>query len=95
MSNALLEAMSHGVMPVVSRVSGADDMVEEGVSGFLFPAGDEAGLAARLMEAVTMTADRRQAMGERARTAIRASCSLESVADQHLALYRLVIAGSM
>ena len=25
MSNALLEAMSHGVMPVVSRVSGADD----------------------------------------------------------------------
>ena len=36
MSNALLEAMSHGVMPVVSRVSGADDLVEEGVSGFLF-----------------------------------------------------------
>ena len=32
MSNALLEAMSRGVMPVVSQVSGADDLVEEGVS---------------------------------------------------------------
>ena len=43
MSNALLEAMSSGVMPVVSRVSGADDLVEEGVSGFLFTPGDETG----------------------------------------------------
>ena len=41
MSNALLEAMSRGVMPVVSRVSGADDLVEEGVSGLLFPPADE------------------------------------------------------
>ena len=33
MSNALLEAMSYGVMPIVSRVSGADDLVEEGSDG--------------------------------------------------------------
>ncbi len=44
MSNALLEAMSHAVMPVVSRVSGVGDVVEEGVTGLLFPPGDEAAL---------------------------------------------------
>jgi len=88
MSNALLEAMSHGVMPVVSRVSGAEDLVEEGVSGFLLPPGDEATLAARLAEALSMTSERRHATGEAARAAIRARFSLEKIVERHLALYR-------
>jgi len=88
MSNALLEAMSHGVMPVVSRVSGAEDLVEEGMSGFLFPPGDESALAARLAETLSMASERRRAMGEAARAAIRARFSLERVVEQHLTLYR-------
>lgn len=88
MSNALLEAMSHGVMPVVSRVSGADDLVEEGVSGFLFPPGDENALATRLEESLGMTSERRCAIGASAQLAVRARSSLEQVAEQHLALYR-------
>ena len=91
MSNALLEAMSNGVMPVVSRVSGADDLVEEGVSGLLFPPGDEAALAARLEKSLSMTAERRRAMGEAAREAIRARFSLDGIAEQHLSLYRSLI----
>jgi glycosyltransferase involved in cell wall biosynthesis len=88
MSNALLEAMSRGVMPVVSRVSGADDLVEEGVSGLLFPPGDEAALAARLEESLAMTRERRRVAGEAARAAIRARFSLEKVVERHLTLYR-------
>ena len=88
MSNALLEAMSRGVMPVVSQVSGADDLVEEGVSGLLFPPGDEAALAARLEESLAMTGERRRVTGEAARAAIRARFSLEKVVERHLALYR-------
>jgi glycosyltransferase involved in cell wall biosynthesis len=91
MSNALLEAMSHGVMPVVSRVSGADDLVEDGVSGFLFPPGDEAALAGRLAEALSMTIERRRATGEAARAAIRARFLFDQVAERHLALYRRLI----
>jgi glycosyltransferase involved in cell wall biosynthesis len=87
MSNALLEAMSHGVIPVVSRVSGAADVVEDNVSGLLFPAGNEAVLAARLGEALSMAADRRHAMGEAARTATRGRFSLDAVAQRHLTLY--------
>lgn len=95
MSNALLEAMSHAVMPVVSRVSGADDLVEEGVSGFLFPPGDETALATRLEEALSITIERRHATGEAARAAVRARFSLDKVAERHLALYRkLVEAGT-
>jgi glycosyltransferase involved in cell wall biosynthesis len=91
MSNALLEAMSSGVMAVVSRVSGADELVEEGVSGFLFPAGDETALATRLEEALAMTFERRRAMGEAAREVVRARFSLEEVVDRHLKLYRDLI----
>jgi glycosyltransferase involved in cell wall biosynthesis len=91
MSNALLEAMSHGVMPVVSRVSGADDLVEEGVSGFLIPPGDERALATRLEESLSMTMERRRTTGEAARAAIRARFLLEKVAERHLTLYRELI----
>jgi glycosyltransferase involved in cell wall biosynthesis len=91
MSNALLEAMSSGVMPVVSRVSGAEDLVEEGVSGLLFPPGDETAFAARLEKSLAMTAERRRATGEAAREAIRARFSLETVVERHLTLYRNLI----
>ena len=91
MSNALLEAMSHGVMPLVSRVSGTEDLIEDGESGFLFPAGDVAALATRLETSLAMTAKRRRATGEAAREAIRARFSLEKVVERHLTLYRDLI----
>ena len=91
MSNALLEAMSHGVMPVVSGVSGADDLVEEGVGGLVFPPGDATALTARLEETLAMRPARRRAMGEAARAAARGHFSLDRVAEQHLALYRGVL----
>jgi glycosyltransferase involved in cell wall biosynthesis len=87
MSNALLEAMSHAVMPVVSKVSGADDLVEEGASGFLFPPGDETVFATRLEESLVMTRERRRATGEAAQEAVR-RFSLDRVAELHLSLYR-------
>ena len=88
MSNALLEAMGNGVMPVVSQVSGVDELVEEGVTGFLFPPGDETAVANRLEKSLAMTVEERRATGEAARDAIRARFSLEKVAERHLALYR-------
>jgi glycosyltransferase involved in cell wall biosynthesis len=91
MSNALLEAMSSGVMPVVSRVSGADDLVEEGVSGFLFTPGDEMALARRLEKSLAMTAECRRAMGEEARKAVRDRFCIDQVAEHHLSLYRSLI----
>jgi glycosyltransferase involved in cell wall biosynthesis len=93
MSNALLEAMSHAVMPVVSRVSGVADVVHEDVSGLIFPPGDETTLARRLQEALTMPAELRRAKGNAARAAIRARFALHEVADRHLGLYRSLTDG--
>jgi glycosyltransferase involved in cell wall biosynthesis len=90
MSNALLEAMSHAVMPVVSRVSGVGDVVEEGVAGLVFPPGDESALARRLEESLAMTREHRRATGEAAQAAVR-RFSLDRVADLHLSLYRRLI----
>jgi glycosyltransferase involved in cell wall biosynthesis len=36
LSNALLEAMSVGLVPLVSKAGGSEDVVEDGVSGFVF-----------------------------------------------------------
>ncbi|MGH2796348.1 MAG: glycosyltransferase [Thermoleophilaceae bacterium] len=90
MSNALLEAMSHAVMPVVSRVSGVGDVVEEGVAGLVFPPGDESALARRLEESLAMTREHRRATGEAARAAVR-RFSLDRVVERHLSLYRRLI----
>lgn len=40
LSNALLEAMAAGVVPVATPVGGTAQVVRHGVSGFLFPIGD-------------------------------------------------------
>src|SRR2546429_752794 len=46
---ALLEAMAHGVVPVVTRIeSGNTQHVRDGENGFVLPVGDTASFAARL-----------------------------------------------
>lgn len=45
MPNALIEAMCLGLPVISTRVSGAEDMIKDGESGFLVDAGDTAGLA--------------------------------------------------
>jgi glycosyltransferase involved in cell wall biosynthesis len=49
MPNALIEAMGHGCVPIVSRMtSGIPELIRDGENGFLVPIGDYAAFAARL-----------------------------------------------
>jgi glycosyltransferase involved in cell wall biosynthesis len=64
MSFALLEAMAHGLAPVVSDGPGNPETV--GVAGRVVPVGDDAALAAALEE-LTSDADQRSALGAAAR----------------------------
>jgi glycosyltransferase involved in cell wall biosynthesis len=50
MSIALMEAMAHGVVPVVTRVGGAPDLITDGVEGFMWPVGAFATAAERLQQ---------------------------------------------
>lgn len=44
-SVAMLEAMASGVVPVVTRVSGAEDLIRDGLNGFAVGSGDVSGMA--------------------------------------------------
>jgi glycosyltransferase involved in cell wall biosynthesis len=48
LSNSLLEAMGCGCCPIASDVGGNPELVQHGVNGLLFPAGDAEALGARL-----------------------------------------------
>jgi glycosyltransferase involved in cell wall biosynthesis len=87
MSNALLEAMSFGLMPLVSDVSGVADMVDDGISGLLFAAGDLAAFTKRLETAVTMPAVARRALGKAARATVEKRFGIDHVAGKHVVLY--------
>lgn len=88
MSNSMLEAMSVGVVPVVTRVSGVDDMVSDGTNGYLFEAGDVSSCVEALKRAVATSAEDYSAMSAAARETLAARFSMESVVERHMKLYR-------
>ncbi|MCD9154718.1 glycosyltransferase [Aeromicrobium duanguangcaii] len=59
----MAEGMSRGCIPIAYDIAyGPADIVEDGVSGFLVPAGDVAALAAAIERVVTMPSHERAAM---------------------------------
>jgi glycosyltransferase involved in cell wall biosynthesis len=52
LSNSLMEAMGCGCCPVASDTGGNPELVQDGETGLLFPVGDSAALAARLVRLV-------------------------------------------
>jgi glycosyltransferase involved in cell wall biosynthesis len=63
---ALIEAMKSGVPPVCYATDGILDIVQDGVNGFLIPAGDVTGLARRVLELLKDEALRKKMGGEAA-----------------------------
>jgi glycosyltransferase involved in cell wall biosynthesis len=88
MSNALLEAMSYAVMPLVSRVSGASEIVEDGHSGLLFAPGDVEAFLVKLEQALDLTTEVRRSFATRARATVAGRFGIDYVAKSHIALYR-------
>ena len=90
MSNALLEAMAHGLPCVATRISGNVDLVQHGENGLLVPPEDETALA----EAIIQLADDevlRQKAGRSARQMIETEYSIDSIAKRYIALYNTLI----
>jgi glycosyltransferase involved in cell wall biosynthesis len=87
LSNTLLEAMAVGLAVVATRVSGTEDVVEPGASGFLVSPGDEDDLSRQIL---TVLGDPQLAarMGARARQRVEEALSIDRVAASYLALYR-------
>ena len=83
----LLEAGACGVPVVATDVPGTREVVVDGETGWLAPAGDPQELAKTMMKLMRMPLDARHAMGERARRHVAEYFSLEAVLDRWERLY--------
>lgn len=89
---SVLEAMAAGLPVVAADVGGLREVVEEGVTGYLFSAGDVEGLAERLATLAAEPGLRRR-LGEAARRRAAAHFALPQWRERHLRLYDDLIAG--
>jgi glycosyltransferase involved in cell wall biosynthesis len=89
LSNALMEAMSSKCACIASDVGGNRFLIENGVSGLLFPAGDREALRSHIRRVIQDPA-KRVAMGEAARARIDAVFAWEKVGKQYEELFRSI-----
>lgn len=85
--NTVLESMAAGRPVVATAVGGTQELIEDGVTGFLVPPGDPAALAERvicLLKEPSLAAS----MGERGRQKVEREFTVERMAGQFQALYR-------
>ena len=86
---SILEAMAMGLPVVATRCGGPEEMIEDGVSGWLVPVGDVAALRGAL-RAVLSDPERSRQIGRSAARSARAF-SLENTARSTVGLYETVI----
>jgi len=75
MPNALLEAMSVGVVPIVSDAGAMKGVVKDGETGFVFPAGDRDAAGKGTARAMSLPDSELAAMKKRAREHVAANFS--------------------
>jgi sugar transferase (PEP-CTERM/EpsH1 system associated) len=84
------EAMAAGLPVVSTAVGGIPGVIDDGATGFLVPAGDEARLRERL-EALDRDRERARACGQRARQVAEAHYSARRMVRDYLDLYDQVL----
>jgi glycosyltransferase involved in cell wall biosynthesis len=92
MPNALLEAMASGLPCVASAIGGCRDVITDGQTGVLVPAGDAAALRGALEELLQSPA-LRERLGAAAQQDTVARFGLEKMVARYEACYRAAIAG--
>lgn len=88
----LLEEFAAGVPVVATAVGGIPEVIADGKSGWLVPAGDDAALAQKIL-AMFARATSRQTMGQVGRERVRAEFMFAQQARKYEALFEQLVAG--
>jgi glycosyltransferase involved in cell wall biosynthesis len=83
---ALLEAMSHGICPIVSDAGGMKEVVRHGRDGLVVPTNDVAALARAIRE-LHGDSQRRECYGRSALNRFRGHYTAAHLAERVLAIY--------
>jgi glycosyltransferase involved in cell wall biosynthesis len=87
------QAMAMGLPVVATPNTGAEELIEDGVHGFLVPARDSVAAAARLQQLADDESLRRE-MGERARARIANGFDWAHYGDRASSLYEQIVGGA-
>lgn len=87
LSNTLLEYMSSGLPVLGSRVSGNEDFIVEGRTGWIFTPGDEDSYVAALQRACAASQEAMTAMSAQALAMVQSRASIRHVGDSLIRLY--------
>jgi glycosyltransferase involved in cell wall biosynthesis len=85
-SLTLLEAMARGLPVVATRVGGNPEVVEDGGTGFLVPAGDPETLAPTLLRVWSDVKTSRE-MGQRGRLRVEQFFDIQKMVTKYQSLY--------
>lgn len=86
MSNTILEGMAAGRPVVATAVGGTPDLIGDGVTGFLVPAGEPEPMAGRVIE-LLIDPGMRERMGTAGRARMEAVHSLPAMVRAYASLY--------
>jgi glycosyltransferase involved in cell wall biosynthesis len=89
MPNTVLEGMACGLPVVATRASGLQELVREGVNGYLVEINNPAALAERMAALITNPYERRR-MGKESRKLAEREFAWEYIAEQYVAIYRRI-----
>ena len=86
LGRVIFEAMACGLPVIGSRIGGITELIDDGVTGFLVPQGDEKDLADRLRWLLSNPEEAR-AMGKRARASARKIFSTEAYVNNYVRIF--------
>jgi glycosyltransferase involved in cell wall biosynthesis len=88
--NIVLEALAASVPVVATAVGGTPEIIDDGVHGFLVPAGNATALARRILQVLRDEGQRRQ-MGARGRRRVATQFSFEAQSTRYQQLFETLI----
>ncbi|HEX9924710.1 MAG TPA: glycosyltransferase family 4 protein [Anaerolineae bacterium] len=89
MPNTVLEGMACGLPVVGTKASGLDELIRDGVNGYLVDINDKAALAERLARLIENPFERRR-MGKESRKIAEQEFAWEYIARQYIEIYKRI-----